>query len=525
MQPHLARLLVLGSLVAALQSSEADLYTDATNELFSGANAPQLDISSVAVTNDSTSLYFSINLVGNPTAPNWGYYCIAFVTAPGGCTNGNGSGLSIALTEGINYWVTCQGWGNPQLYEYRPSTASWTNRGGGAVTYAAHSRSISLAVSYASLGLAAGASFQFDVYTSATGDGAVDDVANLNTASSWWNVGYTNSLLEKYPLRTIAAGTMNVNVAEDTNTIIWKNPGKGWISYNWIFPGYYPASQQAMINLMYNRWDWAVIETNENEFNWSQIDTGISQAQAHGIRFAFGIMTTDVPGNATPEWVFNDGAQYYSVGGYKVPYWSTNPVFFAKLDAFLAKLGQRYNGNTNVAFVDVRDFGEWGEGHLGYIDVADNGQVIPYPTVGEIESNYFQPYVTNFANTQLVVPWGASIYNAAYAWVVQQQAGMRRDGVPNCLATNNEIGIASGHGPGVIEFCDDYDWSVTNGAWNNAVVCADILSEKASYCEISWDADFFSTFSGSSAKFVPSRLLKYSGNPSGIVWTYALHNA
>ena len=54
-------------------------------------------------------------------------------------------------------------------------------------------------------------------------------------------------------------------------------------------------------------------------------------------------------------------------------------------------------------------------------------------------------------------------------------AGMRRDGVPNCLATNDEIAQASGHGPGIIEYCDDYDWSVTNGVWVNTNVCAIIL--------------------------------------------------
>ena len=40
-----------------------------------------------------------------------------------------------------------------------------------------------------------------------------------------------------------------------------------------------------------------------------------------------------------------------------------DPVFLAKLDRFLAALGRRYDGNPNVAFVDVGMLGIWGEGH------------------------------------------------------------------------------------------------------------------------------------------------------------------
>jgi hypothetical protein len=257
-----------------------------------------------------------------------------------------------------------------------------------------------------------------------------------------------------------------------------------------------------MINLMYSRWDWSSIETNENQYDWSQIDTGISQAQAHGFQFAFGIMTADWTDAATPQWLFTNGAAYYTVSGVKIPYWTNNAVFFSKMNAFITALGQRYNGNTNIAFIDVRDFGQWGEGHLGQIDTPDSGYPsVNYPSVGELETNYFLPYFNAFPNTQLVIPWDTTDYDkqGAYAWAVHKGAGMRRDGVPNCLATTNEIAQASGHGPGVIEYCSDYDLSVSNGAWNNENVCSVILAEKASYSQISWDSNFFDTFTSSMA--------------------------
>jgi hypothetical protein len=496
-------------LAFAVLKVRADVYTDATNDLFT-TGAPQLDIASVTVTNDSTNLFFTIKLVGNPILTNWGSYAIAFVTGSGGATNGNGSGAAINLTKGINYWATCLGWGSQKLYQYNTNTSSWVTNNGG-LTFANSSSSVSLSVPYASIGLTSGSSFQFDVYTFSSTGGAVDDLANTNIASSWWSTPYTNNLVESYTIRSStlpASGTISINVLEDTNTIIWRNPGKGWVSYGTTFPTSLPVSQQAMVNVIYFRPVWATIEPSENTFNWSYIDNAITSAQNNGVKVAFGFLNADVEAyitpNATPQWVFNAGAGYYVVGtngGYAatnfyVPYWSTNPVFFAKMDAFISALGQRYNGNTNIAWIDIRDFGEWGEGHLGNIGVATNGQIIPYPSVGELETNYFQPYLNAFPNTHLVIPFGTSTYNPAYTWAVQQGAGMRRDGIPN-WSDGSDIIFASGYGPAVIEYTDSYDNLIVAGLWTNSVICADILRAKASYSEISWSSDFLNNFSNS----------------------------
>jgi hypothetical protein len=48
------------------------------------------------------------------------------------------------------------------------------------------------------------------------------------------------------------------------------------------------------------------------------------------------------------------------------PYWEPyykDPVFLDKLDRFLAAMAKRYDGNPNVAFIDIGSFGVWGEGH------------------------------------------------------------------------------------------------------------------------------------------------------------------
>ncbi len=186
-------------LVACVSSARAVVYLDATNDLFAGANAQQLDIVSVVVTNDASNLYFTINVVGNPILTNWGSYAIAFVTGPGGATNGNGSGAAISLTEGINYWVTCLGWGDQAAFKYNTSTSSWVTNNA-AITFANSSRSVSLTVPYASMGLTNGVVFQFDVYTFSGTGGAMDDLADPVPTIYWWSDAYTNNLVETYPL-------------------------------------------------------------------------------------------------------------------------------------------------------------------------------------------------------------------------------------------------------------------------------------------------------------------------------------
>lgn len=271
------------------------------------------------------------------------------------------------------------------------------------------------------------------------------------------------------------------SVPEDTNPI-WRNPGKGWVSYGTTFPTWLAATPQAKVNLIYNRFRWAEIQPSENTFNWSLIDNAIASATNHDVQFAFGVM--NVWQNAVPQWVWNAGAKYYLVSGEKIPYWSpTNTVFFAKMNALIAALGTRYNGNPGIAFLDIRNYGNWGEGHLGFINTADNGERITDVSVSELESYYHQPYLNAFPNTQLVVPYGHVGHLAAYGWDVQHGMGMRRDGIPD-WNDGSDITMASGHGPGIIEYTADYATLVAQGIWSDSVVSADILRARASYSEI-----------------------------------------
>jgi hypothetical protein len=255
---------IICSLAIYAPISRADVYTDATGDLFT-AGAQQLDITSVVVTNDNSNLYFTIILAGNPQATNWGSYAIALVTGPGGATNSTGTTNAISLTEGINYWVNCLGWGNPQLWQYNASTLTWTNIGG--AIFSNSSNSISLTVPYASVGLTNGSSFQFDAYTFSGTGGAVDDLANPVQASGYWSTPYTNNLVDIYP-----------------------NPTPGYIYYDKTNDLFTAGAQQLDISSV------AVAAPNSSELMFTINLVGNPQATNWG---SYAIALVTGPGGAT----------------------------------------------------------------------------------------------------------------------------------------------------------------------------------------------------------------------------------
>lgn len=159
------------------------------------------------------------------------------------------------------------------------------------------------------------------------------------------------------------------------------NPDMGWTMHFYSnSPDYYGAKLKPSDTLdwfpgcstVYLRLPWSMIEPEEGLFNWAILDTPAQRWIAVGKRVAFRITCSETPLRfATPEWVKNAGAQgvFYTCG--KGPNesgdsWDPDfgdPVFLEKLDSFLAAMAARYDGNPNVAFIDIGSYGLWGEGH------------------------------------------------------------------------------------------------------------------------------------------------------------------
>jgi len=159
------------------------------------------------------------------------------------------------------------------------------------------------------------------------------------------------------------------------------NPEMGWVLHYYDnVPAHY-GSQLAPadtmddfpgLSVVYLRIAWSYLEPAEGQFCWSVLDTPAQRWVAKGKRIALRISCSESSTRyATPEWVEKAGAKghNFKVGAgvaedgrlWEPDY--NDPIFLDKLDRFLAALAARYDGNPEVAFVDVGSFGVWGEGH------------------------------------------------------------------------------------------------------------------------------------------------------------------
>lgn len=197
------RALIVCASAALFSTANAATYSDATGENFTGAGGGILDIASVEVNSTATDLIFKINVTGDPATTDWGKYLIALDTVPGGDAAGNGWGRPISMPSGMDYWMGS--WvdsGNAvQVFGY---SGSWsqiggvgTFAGGPAVPGLAISKdssSVTITTPLSLLGLSAGSTLVFDVFTSGGGggDGAVDALSSATQSIGDWGNSFSS---------------------------------------------------------------------------------------------------------------------------------------------------------------------------------------------------------------------------------------------------------------------------------------------------------------------------------------------
>jgi hypothetical protein len=193
----------------------------------------------------------------------------------------------------------------------------------------------------------------------------------------------------------------------------------------------------------------------------------------------------------TPGWVFADGAQSVrsqtfdnitgKTGIQYEPVWN-DPVFLSKLKDFVTALAQRYDNNPNIAYIDVRSYGNWGEQHV--YGIPPSIALSPADV-----QKHIQLYADAFKHVQIIVPWGSSNYNSVYNWAVDNKIGIRRDGLM-VDSNGSELTLANGHAPAIFEFYSSYQWLVKNRYWSNAKLLNDVVIGKPSYINLGqWGND------------------------------------
>jgi hypothetical protein len=160
------------------------------------------------------------------------------------------------------------------------------------------------------------------------------------------------------------------------------------------------------LSTIYLRVPWSFLEPQEGKFNWSLFDTPTQRWVAKGKKIAIRVTCCENWWRyATPKWVQDAGAKgiHFEIGKGKTPngtLWEPDyldPVFLQKLDRFLAVLAERYDGNPNVAFIDIGSFGMWGEGHTCFTSRLTQAQTL------EIAKKHIDLHVKHFHHTQLCI--------------------------------------------------------------------------------------------------------------------------
>lgn len=262
---------------------------------------------------------------------------------------------------------------------------------------------------------------------------------------------------------------VTVEPARDDTMLL--NPGKGWVQY--YGPDKYTRDY---ISVGYTRWAWSALEPREGEYNWKEIDNFIKLFKGYGKKTAFGVMSvsTGLGQYVTPKWVFDAGAAPLEVpdaasptGQQIIPRTWDDAVFLKKLKVFVQALGKRYDGNPDIAFIDIRDYGNWGEGHIGMLKAP--GIVLTPPE--NLKTNYLLPYIEAFTHSQLIVVWGHGGYNGVYDWAIGKGAGIRRDGILSEWSKDgSECLPAHGRQPAVFEYCSGYSDMKKDGWWKPDVL-------------------------------------------------------
>jgi hypothetical protein len=200
--------------LAAAASTQATIYTDPIGDgALVGTGGGILDITSVEVNNTASDLIFKISLAGDPVATDWGKYMIAIDSVAGGDSVGNGWGRPISMA-GMDYWAGS--WvdsGNGvQFFSY---SGSWSQIGGAGpfaggpavpgLSISKDATSVTITTPLSLLGLSAGNSFLFDVYTSGGGgtDSAIDALANPSQSVGNWGDFYSTQSPLSYTIAQV----------------------------------------------------------------------------------------------------------------------------------------------------------------------------------------------------------------------------------------------------------------------------------------------------------------------------------
>jgi hypothetical protein len=140
------------------------------------------------------------------------------------------------------------------------------------------------------------------------------------------------------------------------------NPLKGWVIWG---ENYTTPPQPTTLFFSYR--SWRKLEPVEGRFEFEQWENDVWQPWTQrGMKVIFRVYA-DYPGRpiGIPPWLIDAGVtltKYDDYGGGWSPDYD-HPLFLEKVQRLIAALGERYDNDPRVAFLDVGVLGHWGEWH------------------------------------------------------------------------------------------------------------------------------------------------------------------
>jgi len=287
------------------------------------------------------------------------------------------------------------------------------------------------------------------------------------------------------------------------------NPGMGWTLhfYSNFIENYGSKLEPSDtlddwpgLSVVYLRVPWSFLEPKEGEFNWSLFDTPAQRWVAKGKKIAIRVSCSESWWRyATPKWVQDAGAKGVDFNFGKGPtpggaLWDPDyldPVFLGKLDHFLAALARRYDGNPNVAFIDVGSFGMWGEGHTGGSSRLNEAQTLA------VVKKHIDLHVKHFTHTLLCIsddvagPSKPGRHFPEMDYAISKGVTMRDDSIlvqpPPRSWYHAEMAQDFWPKTPVIVEHEHYGSSKQRGAWGDGSLLLKAVEEyHASYLTIHW---------------------------------------
>jgi len=289
------------------------------------------------------------------------------------------------------------------------------------------------------------------------------------------------ALMLLYP--TTAQQTEFVTVYPQTNDDYFTNPGIGWQRMEYNNP---PLLEETVTYPTREDISWQSLNPGQGQYDWSALDTKMQRASDNGQLFSFRIYTMQGEswgGHHVPQWVLNIDNSIIQGGD---PNYS-NCTYQTYWGMFVNELRLRYDGNPNIAFIDISGYGnfnEWswtddqtfwdddymnpgsldGQARVRLADMFIGGNDNSHSCVDSNGNTQNTSYnYIGFQSTQLVMPFAGIQQSTRYVAVRRNDVGLRYD----CLgrdATLDKIDDVIEDiwrtAPIVFEFCSNLSTSV-----------------------------------------------------------------